>query len=123
MNMNDVTYRKEVIHSPSPPRRTTSGNGRTYSLGLVSALCAVMGFATVSTGAFADRGGLGIERDYQRRQIECARRWRDHFHDANIFTMGCIGFEGSTPTIAKEALVADARGETYIGPERMDWTP
>jgi hypothetical protein len=84
--------------------------GMLRRLGLVASFCATLVQATFLSGlARANDGdGLRVERDFKRKQCDCAFRWRDHWHKADISMVGCGGFGESTPDAAKAALAAGA---------------
>jgi hypothetical protein len=89
-------------------------------LGLLSALGGAIGCATLFTGTARALEGDGflIQLYYETRQIDCARRWRDHLRHAEISMVGCIGFDQATPYAAEAALAGDQRRAVAIAASR-----
>ena len=56
-----------------------------------------------------DGDGLLVQRYYEIRQIDCARRWRDHLN-----MVGCIGFDQGMPFAAQNALTKDEQRTTVV---------
>ena len=86
---------------------------RQRRLGLAGTICAAIACITaVGTAQANDGDGLLIQRYNEGRQIDCARRWRDHLHDPGISMIGCMGFDVATPDAARAQLIADAEFAT-----------
>jgi hypothetical protein len=80
-------------------------------LGLLAALSGVIAGAALSAepARAGDGDGLLVQRYYETRQIDCARRWRDHLN-----MVGCIGFDQGMPFAAQNALTEDEQRTTVV---------
>jgi len=96
-------YLKYVASRSS--RSNTHRFGRHLAPG---ALCIMIVALPAVSARSNDTDGLRVERDFKRKQCDCAFRWRDHLRNASVNMVGCIGFDGQMPDAAKAAMAAGA---------------
>jgi hypothetical protein len=71
-----------------------------------AAISSVIAYAVLLAPARAEGDGLRISQDYQRKQIDCAFRWRDRERGPGTKMIGCIGFDKAMPDAAQAAMAA-----------------